>query len=78
MKNEQKSKQLEMALTEHKTMIIDTGDNQKFRLTWDESINDYRGASLQTNMQIGIWSLEFLFDIANGKEKGLSLEVAYE
>lgn len=78
MKNEQKSKQLEMALTEHKTMIIDTGDNQKFRLTWDESINDYRGTSLQTNMQIGIWSLEFLFDIANGKEKGLSLEVAYE
>jgi len=78
MKNEQKSKQLEMALTEHKAMIINTGDNQKFRLTWDESINDYRGTSLQTNMQIGIWSLEFLFDIANGKEKGLSLEVAYE
>ena len=78
MRNEQKLKQLEMALTEHKPLIVDTGDNQKFKLVWDNSINDYRGTSMQNGLQIGIWSLEFLFDVANGKEKGLSLEVVYE
>ena len=78
MRNEEKQKQLKMALTEHKPLIIDTGDNQKFKLVWDTSINDYRGTSMQNGIQIGIWDINFLISIANGKKKGLSLEVVYE
>ncbi len=78
MKNEEKLKQLKMALTEHNDLIIDTGDNQYFKLVWDEDINKYRGISLQTGIQIGIWDLEFLFDIANGKDKNINMEVYNE
>lgn len=78
MNLKEKQKRLEMALTEHKSLLIDTGDNQKFKLKWDESINEYRGTSMQNGAQIGIWDLEFLINIASEKVNGASLEVAYE
>lgn len=78
MKQDKKQKQLEMALINHKDLIIDIGDNYKYKLTWDEEINNYRGWSLQSQVDFGIWKLEFLLDVANGKEREYQLEVCYE
>ena len=77
MKRE-KLKQLEMALTEHKPLIADLGENQKYLLEWNDTYQNYVGTSLQTNIEIGIWLIEMLLDIANGKINNCSLEVAYE
>ena len=62
MKKEEKLKQLEMALTEHKPLIVDLGDNFKYKLTWDEEIQNYRGYSLQSEIELGIWTVESLLD----------------
>ena len=75
MKNEEKLKQLKMALTKHKDLIADLGDNCKIKLTWDKCIDEYIGTSIQTGIHIGIWDLEFLFRMASGKISGASLEV---
>ena len=62
MRNEKKLKQLKMALTEHKPLLVDLGDNFKYKLTWDEKIKSYRGYSLQSEIEIGIWTVETLLD----------------
>ena len=77
MKNE-KLKQLEMALGNHKPVIVDLGDEQRFLLKWDESMQNYVGISLQTGLEIGVWTLEMLLQIAYGKIDNCSLEVIYE
>lgn len=77
MKKE-KLKQLETALGNHKDLIADLGDEQRFLLKWDETKQNYVGTSLQTNIEIGIWLIEILLDIANGKIENCSLEVAHE
>lgn len=69
MKLEQKQKQLEMALTNRKSLLIDIGDNCKLILRWDPSISNYRGYSKKLNTEIGIWDLEYLLTIASGKTK---------
>lgn len=74
MKNEENLKRLKMALTEHKLLLIDLGDNQKLILKWDALISNYRGYSKKLNIEIGIWDLNYLFTIANGKTK-YNLEV---
>ena len=66
---EENLKQLKMALTEHKTMLIDLGDNQKLILKWDDRISNYRGYSEKLDVEIGIWYLKYLLEIANGKTK---------
>lgn len=74
---EKNLKQLKMALTEHKPLLIDLGDNQELILRWDTSISNYRGYSKKLNTEIGIWDLEYLFSIANEKTK-YKLEVLDE
>ena len=63
---EQKQKQLEMALIDHKTLKIDLGDNQELLLKWDDKISNYRGYSEKLDIEIGIWHLELLLKIAKG------------
>lgn len=77
MKNEENMKQLKMALTEHKPLIIDLGDNQKLFLKWDDRCIGYRGYSKELNAEIGIWEARWLLKIANGETK-YKLEVANE
>lgn len=77
MKLEEKQKQLEMALTNHKKLKIDLGDNQRLILFWDDTISNYRGYSPKLNIEIGIWCLEYLLKIASGKTK-YKLEVLNE
>ena len=62
MKKEEKLKQLKMALGEQKTLLIDLGDNYKYKLTWDAKIKNYRGYSLFSKIDFGIWTVEFLLD----------------
>ena len=69
MKSEQKQKQLEMALTKHKSLLIDLGDNQRLILKWDSKTSNYRGYSKKLGIEIGIWYLEYLLEIASGKMK---------
>ena len=64
---EENTKQLKMALTEHKTMLIDLGDDQELILKWDDRISNYRGYSKKLDVEIGIWYLKYLLEIANGK-----------
>ncbi len=78
MKLEQKQKQLEMALTEHKALKINLDDNQELILKWDNEISNYRGYSKKLDIEIGIWDLTYLLQIANGRFKEYSLEIAYE
>ncbi|MBQ6547289.1 MAG: hypothetical protein IJL74_04770 [Bacilli bacterium] len=75
MKSEENLKQLKMALTEHKPLLIHIEDNYELILRWDTSISNYRGYSKKLNTEIGIWYMEYLLRIANGKEKGVSLKV---
>ena len=56
-------KQLKTALGEQKTLIVDLGDDCKYRLTWDEEINSYRGKSLLSGVELGIWDVETLIDM---------------
>lgn len=69
--NAEKLKQLKMALTEHKNMVVDF-ENGLSELYYDEEINEYRGK------EIGIWALNLLLEIARGEVKNTSLEVAHE
>lgn len=69
MKYEEKQKQLEMALTSHKKLKLDLGDNQKLILFWDKDISNYRGYSPRLNIEVGIWDLGYLLTIASGKTK---------
>lgn len=78
MRLEQKQKQLETALMNHKTLKIDLGDDQKLILKWDDEISNYRGYSEKLDVEIGIWDLTYLIQIANGRFKKYSLEIAYE
>ena len=78
MKNEEKLKQLKMALTHHKPIIVDLGDDFKYKLTWDKEINNYRGLSFQSHVELGIWDVSFLLDIANNNVNGVSMEVCNE
>lgn len=69
MKLEKKQKQLEMALTEHKPLVLDLGDNQELILKWDNSISNYRGYSKKLDIEVGIWDLEYLLQIADNLTK---------
>lgn len=63
MKNcEEKLKQLETALINHENLIIDLGDNCKYRLIWNEKTKNYRGKSLLSGIELGIWEIETLLD----------------
>ena len=53
---QERQKQLEMALIRHKPVIYD----KIFILTWDNEINQYRGKSVESNLEIGIWEIKFL------------------
>ena len=65
---EEKLKQLKMALTEHKDLILKL-DNDVFKLSWNTDMQKYQGT-------LGIWTIGVLLDIANGKINGTSLEVS--
>jgi hypothetical protein len=62
-------KQLETALINHKTVLIDLGDNQELLLKWDKEVSNYRGFSKKLGVEIGIWDLKYLLKIANGETK---------
>lgn len=70
--NAEKLKQLKMALTERKNMVVDFENGLSEELYYDEEINEYRGK------EIGIWALNLLLEIARGEVKNTSLEVAHE
>lgn len=59
--NAENLKQLKMALTEHRNLIVDFGNGLVEELYFDERINRYRGK------EIGIWSMRLLVEIAQGK-----------
>lgn len=69
MKNEENLKQLKMALTNHRPVLINLGDNQELLLKWDKEISNYRGFSKKLGIEIGIWDLSYLLQIASGKTK---------
>ena len=71
---EENTKQLKMALMNHKTLKIDLGDNQKLILKWDDKISNYRGYSEKLDVEIGIWELSWLLQVANGKYKEYELK----
>lgn len=65
----EKQKQLEMALTSHKPLMLDLRDNQVLLLKWDEKEQNYRGYYEKLETEIGIWDLSYLLQIASGKTK---------
>lgn len=65
----EKQKQLEMALTNHKPIKLDLRDNQVLLLKWDEKEQNYRGYYEKLEIEIGIWDLSYLLQIASGKTK---------
>lgn len=60
---EEKLKQLETALIDHKPLVVDLGDECRYRLTWDEKINNYRGKSLLSGVELGKWEIETLLSM---------------
>lgn len=64
---EENMKQLKMALMNHKNLKLDLGDNQELILKWEDEISNYRGYSEKLDVEIGIWDLKYLLEIANGK-----------
>ena len=71
---EENTKQLKMALTNHKPLLIELGNNQRLFLKWDEKCLGYRGYSKELDKEIGIWELSWLLQIANGKYKEYELK----
>ena len=71
---EENTKQLKMALTNHKPLLIELGNNQTLFLKWDEKCLGYRGYSKELDKEIGIWELSWLLQIANGKYKEYELK----
>lgn len=69
MKKEENLKQLKMVLTKHKPIMLDLRDNQVLLLKWDEEEQNYRGYYEKLGMEVGIWDLEWLFQIAIGNTK---------
>ena len=69
MSLKEKQKQLEMALTNHKPIMLDLGDNQELLLKWDVKEQNYRGYCQKLETEIGIWDLSYLLQIASGKTK---------
>lgn len=69
MNTKEKQKQLEMALIDHKPMILDLRDNQVLLLKWDDKEQNYRGYYEKSETEIGIWDLSYLLQIAYGKTK---------
>lgn len=61
MKQEDLQRSLLMALGNHEELIADMGDGDVEEIYFDEEIKSYRGK------EIGIWSMEFLIEIATGK-----------
>lgn len=59
--NVESLKQLKMALTEHRDLVVDFGDGITEELYFDKEIGCYRGK------EIGIWSIRLLVEIAQGK-----------
>lgn len=70
--NAEKLKQLKMALTDHKNIVVDFGNGLSEELYYDEEIGEYRGK------KIGIWALNLLLEIARGEVENTLLEVAHE
>lgn len=68
MKNEENLKQLKMALTEHKPLILDLGDNALLFPEWNEETQMYQD-------EMGYTTMELLLEIATGKVKGTSLRI---
>lgn len=69
MSLKEKQKQLETALTNHKPIKLDLRDNQVLLLKWDEKEQNYRGYYEKLGIEIGIWDLSYLLQIASGKTK---------
>ena len=70
--NAEKLKQLKMALTDHKNIVVDFGNGLSEELYYDEEIGEYRGK------EIGIWTLNLLLEIARGEVENTLLGVAHE
>lgn len=66
--NAENLKQLKMALTEHKSLVVDFGNCLSEELYYDEEIKEYRGK------EIGIWDLKLLLEIAEGKLENVCLK----
>lgn len=75
---EENLKQLKTALTEHKKILVKNYCDRDFILTWNSEINNYQGYNKELDIKFGIWTMEYLLQIANGRHKGVSLEVVYE
>lgn len=65
---EENLKQLKMALTDRKNLIVDFGNGLFEELYFDENINAYRGKD------VGIWTLKSLVEIAKGEVKDITLK----
>lgn len=65
-------KQLKMALTNHDNLVIDFGNGYCEEIYYDEKIKNYRGK------EIGIWSMDLLFEILTGEIKNISLRLKEE
>lgn len=68
--NAEKLKQLKMALTDHKNIVVDFENSLFEELYFDEKINYYRGK------KIGIWSMRLLLEIAKNKVERVSIKEA--
>ena len=75
---EENLKRLKTALTEHKKLLVKNYCDRDFILTWNNEINNYQGYSEELDIKFGIWPMEYLLQIANGRDKETSLEVVYE
>ena len=58
-----------MALTHHKPIIVDLGDDFKYKLTWDKEINDVKRA-VHSSMYI----IFFILSLFTGVEDVFSLD----
>lgn len=74
MKEDEKSRQLKMALTEHKNLMLNTENNISFLLAWDEHCSNYRAYALPEEMNVGTFGLELLLQIIDGEVDGAKLE----
>lgn len=78
MREEEKLKQLKMALTGRKDLILNVGENVKFMLKWDDKVSNYRGYALPEKFDMGTFGLELLLQVVAKEIEEASLEIAKE
>lgn len=72
MKTSENLNKLKTALTSHDELIVDLGNGYYENIYFDDEINSYRGK------EIGIWSMEFLMEIAKDKVENTTLRLKEE